>query len=117
MAPTELMSEAPTDGEEWFLGRNARKDRQREDSESESLPLRSLPVLQPMTSLRFLSYREKSLGDQARRHYALAYILKTSLGPLHRKSCSGTRTTVRKTGEMGWRSRKDWRCVLILMAL
>lgn len=82
MAPTELMSEAPTDGEEWFLGRNARKDRQREDSESESLPLRSLPVLQPMTSLCFLSYREKSLGDQARRHYALAYILKTSLGPL-----------------------------------
>lgn len=37
MAPTELMREAPTDGEEWFLRRNARKDRQREDSESESL--------------------------------------------------------------------------------
>lgn len=37
MAPTEIVSEAPTDGEEWFLGRNARKDRWSEDSESESL--------------------------------------------------------------------------------
>lgn len=80
MAPTEIRSEAPTDGEEWFLGRNARKDRWREDSESESLSLRSLPVLQPMTGLCFLRHREKSLNDQTRRQTAPLYILKTSLG-------------------------------------
>lgn len=78
MAPTKIRSEAPTDGEEWFLGINARKDRWREDSESESL--RSLPVLQPMTGLCFLRHREKSPNDQAKRQYALLYILKTSLG-------------------------------------
>lgn len=44
-----------------------------------------------MTGLCFLRYREKSLSDQARRHYALAYILKTSLGTMHRRSCSGAR--------------------------
>lgn len=96
MAPTELMSEAPTEKNgswEEMQGRTCG-----ERTVSQSLPLRSLPVLQPMTGLCFLRYREKSLGDQARRHYALAYILKTSLGPLHRKSCSGARTTVRKTG-------------------
>lgn len=120
MAPTEIVSEAPTDGEEWFLGRNARKDRWSEDSESESLWLRSLPVLQPMTGLCFLRHREKWLNDQARRHYPPVYISKHRSGGWTEKRTAvgqGNRTTVRRTGEMGWRVQKDWRMVLILMAL